>query len=291
MNPAGIKFTKMSAGGNDFVVIDNVTAADEPTVVDVDLVRRICARALSVGADGVIVLEPSRQASVKMSYYNADGGRASLCGNGVRCAARMVAVRRWAPAGSMRIETDVGTLEAAVEEDRPWFRLPLGRPTVEARSLLLEGSLDEVTIEVQATYVLAGVPHLIVEARDAHAMDRDIFLSRAARLRRHPDLGPEGANVDYVTLRDRKTIDIRCFERGVEGETLSSGSGCIAAALALTRRGRVDAPIVCRSRAGLSSSVALEEGEEGTVSAVLSGDARIIYTGVLNSEALTGFAL
>jgi diaminopimelate epimerase len=289
MSATGIKFTKMSAGGNDFIVIDNVSPTDEPTAIDADFIQRVCARALSVGGDGLIVLEPSGRAHVKMSYFNADGGRAALCGNGVRCVARMTAARRWAPSDGMTIETDVGDLHAALVDDEPWFRLPLGQPTVEARVLTLEGSLDEVSHEIEATYVMAGVPHLLVESRDAHAMDKDLFLSRAARLRGHEDLGPDGANVDFITIRDRNTLDIRCFERGIEGETLSSGSGCIAAALAATGTGKADSPIVCRSRAGFSSTVTLEQETEGTTNAVLAGDARIIYTGVVNAEALTGF--
>jgi diaminopimelate epimerase len=120
-------------------------------------------------------------------------------------------------------------------------------------------------------------------------MDRDRFLSLAARLRRHPDLGPEGANVDFVTPRGREAIDIRFFERGIEGETLTSGTGCIASALALHRSGRTDATVVCRSRAGVTSSVVLSEDPDGGTVATLSGHARIIYTAVMNDEAVRGF--
>ncbi len=289
MKGAGLKFTKMSAGGYDFIMVDGVTAADEPFAIDPDFVRRACSRALSVGADGLILIEPAQSASVTMTYDNADGGRAALCGNGVHCVARMVAVRRWAPPEAMTIQTDAGMLPAGVEGEMSRFSLALGRPALSARTLVLEGSLDEVAREVTGTHVVAGVPHLVVEARDAHGMDRDRFLSLASRLRRHPDLGPEGANVDYVTVRGRDAIDIRFFERGVEGETLTSGTGCIASALTVHRSGKTDATVVCRSRSGVTSTVALSEDPNGGAVATLSGHARIIYTAVMNDEALQGF--
>ena len=289
MTGTGLKFTKMSAGGNDFIMIDGVTAADEPIAFEADFVRRACSRALSVGADGVILIEPSQDASVTMTYYNADGGRAALCGNGVLCVARMVAVRRWAPAEAMTIRTDVGTLPAGVDGEMSRFTLALGRPALTARTLSLSGSLDEVSRDVDATHVVTGVPHLVVEARDAHGMDRDRFLSLASRLRRHPDLGPEGANVDFITVRGRDAIDIRFFERGIEGETLTSGTGCIASALTAHASGKTDATVVCRSRTGVTSTVTLGEDPDGGAVATLSGHARIIYTAVMNDEALRGF--
>jgi diaminopimelate epimerase len=287
-----IKFTKMSAGGNDFIIIDNITAAEHEIVrPDAEFVRRVCARARSVGADGVILIEPANGPHAKMIHYNSDGGRSALCGNGVRCVARILAIKRLAPSDGMKIETDIGTLDAAVEADRPWFRLELGRLETRAMTLMLEGSLDEVSRTFEATLVNPGVPHLVIETRDAHGMSAREFLSISPRLRAHPDLGPEGANVNFITLRDEHSLDIRCYERGVEGETLSSGSGCISAVLVASASGRAVSPVSCRSRAGFVNIVTVERGDDGAITAQLSGDARVVYTGVLNAEALAGFSL
>jgi len=287
-----VKFTKMSAGGNDFIVLDNITAAEHEIVkVDPDFVRHVCARALSVGADGVILVEPSTTAHARMIYFNSDGGRADLCGNGVRCVARLLVLKRLAPSDGLTIETDVGTLSAAVEGDRPWFRLPLGPPELRSVTLHLEGSLDEVSRTFNGTLVKVGVPHLVLTSRDAHGMSARELSALAPRLRSHPDLGPGGANVDFITVRDAHALDIRCYERGVEAETLSSGSGCIAAALAATTSGTAESPVSCRSRTGLTSAVTFTPGAGGggALDATLAGDARVIYTGVLNAEALAGF--
>lgn len=288
-----MEFTKMSAGGNDFVVVDRIAAtrAGAPPRIDEDFVRRVCARSLSAGADGLILMERAGPDRVRMIYFNADGGRAALCGNGVRCVARLAALRRHAPAGGMVIETDAGPLEAAVEGVRPWFRLPLGVPQMRPVVLRLERSTGpggEPRV-VKGTWVMAGVPHLVTAVADAHAMTTGEVRTLGPALRAHPDLGPEGANVDFVTIRGRHALDIRCWERGVEDETLSSGSGCIASALAVTAAGAAWSPIDCRSRAGFASVVTLVPGDGGAYDAVLSGDARIIYDGVLSPEALEGF--
>ena len=289
MTPPVIRFTKMSAAGNDFIVIDNLTAPEgEPVEIDSAFVRRVCARAVSVGADGVIVVSSSPSAHARMVYYNADGGRAALCGNGVRCVARLLALKRVAPADGMTVETDIGVLSAAMEGDRAWFRLPLGAPQLRPVTLELPGGLDEISRVYEGTLVLAGVPHFVVETREAHAMPERVVLSVAPRLRRHPDLGPDGANVDFVTVHDPHTIDLRCYERGVEAETLSSGSGCIAAALALVHSGRGESPVACRSRAGFTSTVTLSPAGDDRIDAVLLGEARVIYTGVLHTDALAG---
>jgi diaminopimelate epimerase len=228
-----------------------------------------------------------------MVYFNADGGRAALCGNGVRCVARLAALRGHAPADGMVIETDTGALEAAVERDRPWFRLPLGEPQVRPVSLRVggrEGFGGEPRV-IEATWVMAGVPHVVAAVGEAHTMPESELRYLGPALRAHPELGPQGANVDFITIRSRHALDIRCWERGVEGETLSSGSGCIASALAATTAGLADSPVDCRSRAGFVSTVTLEPRGDGLCDAVLSGDARIVYDGVLSPEALAGFSL
>ncbi|HEY3174582.1 MAG TPA: diaminopimelate epimerase [Candidatus Polarisedimenticolia bacterium] len=286
-----LEFTKMSAGGNDFVVLDRIATAraGAAPAIDRGFVRRVCARALSVGADGLILIEPAGPGHVKMIYFNADGGRAALCGNGVRCVARLAALRGHAPAEGMVIETDAGPLQAAVEGARSWFRLPLGVPEVRQVVLRLRGGAGSEPRGVEGTWVMAGVPHVVVAVPDAHAMTEGELRAMAPAIRAHPDLGPEGANVDFITIRGRHALDLRCWERGVEGETLSSGSGCIASAMAVTAAGLAWSPVDCRSRAGFVSTVTIEPGEGGTCSAVLSGDARIVYDGVLSPEALEGF--
>ena len=287
-----LDFTKMSAGGNDFLVVDRFAGAQgtaRSLVIDSDFVRRVCRRALSVGGDGLILIEPTAKADVRMIYYNADGGRAALCGNGVRCVARLASLRGHARASGMTIEADCGILQAEVTGEVAGFSLALGRPEVRQMRLRVDGPSDEAGVAIQAALATVGVPHLVVESSDAHGMTSDELAHSAGPLRGHPDLGPAGANVDFFTIRDRHALDIRCWERGIEGETLSSGSGCIATTLIAVRAGLADSPVSCRSRTGLVSTVTIQPGPDETISAHLSGDARVIYEGRLDTEALSGF--
>ncbi len=275
-------FTKVSGGGNDFIVWDNLAPGQEPVRPTSHEISRMCTRGLSVGADGVILIEPAEPAGaadLRMIYFNRDGGRAALCGNGVRCVARLAALRGHASAGGMRIQTDVGVLAARVQAEQATFTIQLPDTRLEARSLLVQ--LSGAQVSVEATWVLVGVPHLVVVRDEVHRMD---LLPLAPLLRAHPALGTDGANVDFITPRDRHTLDLRCWERGVEAETLSSGSGCIASALAAVSLGLAESPVTCRSRTGLSSTVSLSEGQ-----AAIRGDARIIYTAQLQPEAIRGF--
>lgn len=289
MTAGGIPFTKMSAGGNDFIVLDAFRSGGHGAPLpDPEFIRRVCRRALSVGADGVIEIAPDPAADVRMSYWNADGGRAALCGNGVRCVARLAEISGYGSAEGMTILTDAGLLQAGVRGTDAWFRVPIGIPECRAMQLNIELPSGE-SARFDGLLVTVGVPHLVIETADAHGMPPARLALLAPPLRHHAELGPAGANVDFVSVRSRREAAIRCWERGVEGETLSSGTGCIATALALAHGGRCDDEVVLVSRSGLSSSVKLENRGIGPVQAVLCGDARLVYSARLGAEATTGF--
>jgi diaminopimelate epimerase len=112
-------------------------------------------------------------------------------------------------------------------------------------------------------------------------------LDDAPALRSHPDLGPGGANVDFFAARGRGRVDARYYERGIEGETLSSGSGTIAVALAAVHLGLATSPVTCTNRLGLQSTVTLVDSPKG-LEATLAGDARIVFSGRLRRDTLAG---
>jgi diaminopimelate epimerase len=238
-------------------------------------VRRVCHRGLGVGADGFILVEPSSAADLRMIYYNRDGGAADLCGNGLRCVARWAA-RTGSFPRLMRIETGAGVLTADGAAEPPWFVLPLGAAVPE-RVTLAVGSR-----RVEGVRIEAGVPHLAIEVPDAFAVD---VLDDAAALRSHEDLGPGGANLDYFTPRGGSRVDVRFYERGVEAETLSSGSGTIAVGVAASMLHAMTSPIVCRNREGLESRVTIA-GEGASREATLAGEVRMLFRGRLVREML-----
>lgn len=271
---AGLPFYKVSGAGNDFVLIDAREAV--PGLDPARWARAICPRRLSVGADGLIVVEPSGEATLRMTYVNADGSRA-FCGNGTLCVARWAHEVGGFPA-ELTLETDEGIIPARVRGARVEIRLgPPGdlRPGV---------SLEPGGLAGQGTYVDVGCPHLVVFCETWPEDDR--FAAQASALRRHPDLGEAGANVDFAMVEDPHRLRLRVFERGVEAETLASGTGCLAAALAASERGLAASPVSCLTQGGETLKVRFRRQESGYDALSLEGSVRLVYTGTLGPDLM-----
>lgn len=284
MTGSGARFWKMSGAGNDFIVLPG---APESLGEDAAaFVRRVCRRGLDVGADGVLFVSPgdagpkgasatSGTHDAALVHYNADGGRSDFCGNGSRCAARFAVLSGFA-SWPVRLRTDCGVLLA--ESAGAGVRIEVPAPTAPApRRLVVDGAAHE------GFFLTAGVPHFVLRAPDPRAVD---VATLGAALRRHPDLGAAGANVDFVGPAPEGgggPWALRTFERGVEAETLACGSGAIAAAAVLAREG-VRSPIRVRPTSGIDLQVDFEGGAEGPRAFHLTGEARVVYEGVLASD-------
>jgi len=276
-----VEFSKFAGGGNDFVIIDN----RRREITDgAALARIVCTRRLSVGADGLILIETSNRARLKMVYFNPDGSRA-FCGNGTRCAARFSYMNVVAPR-RMTIETDAGVVPAEVlENGEVSLTLPGPGDFVEKPLRTPEGS------SVEGCFLTVGVPHYVVPVHQG-LWTRDLS-AVGPTIRRHPDLGADGANADFVLVRDRGAIEIRTWERGVEGETLSCGSGVMASVAAMAIRGEVDPSVSVLTRSGIRYRVELEWEDPGTRKVIksirFSGDARLIFKSSFTADTMSGF--
>jgi len=272
-----LTFSKMAGGGNDFVVIDNrsgrIGDAEE-------LTRRICTPHLSVGADGLILIENTGRATFRMRYLNADGSLADFCANGTRCAARFAYVNVIAPK-RMTIETGAGVVGAEVS-DGGHVTLSLQPPHSFVDRPLRVG--DTV---IRGRSIIVGVPHYVLFLRGDLWSQDIVPLGRA--IRTHPDLQPAGANVNFVVVRDPNAIEVRTYERGVEAETLSCGSGVVASAITSALSRNVMSPVKVLTRSGITLEVsfALEGGMPRDVQ--LRGDARIVYRATMTPETTEGF--
>ena len=267
------RFTKVAGGGNDFLLFE----ADGRVLSNEDRRRLslVCRRGLSVGADGALFLSPGGGAGrLRLDYYNADGGLASFCANGTRCAARY-AVRHGLASGEPVLETGWGPIPARVDDLRVTLRLPpLPAPEPDV-------PVGGEGLPSTATPMCVGVPHLVVFVEGSLAA---LPIERLGPpLRRHPAL-PDGANVNFVKVEGRG-LAIRTFERGVEAETLACGSGVVASAVVAASQGRVSPPVSCSTRSGVSFTVAFSPGGGATTDATLTGDAREIFTAELTEEA------
>lgn len=268
----------MAGGGNDFVVIDN--RARRIANVE-EFTRRICTPHLSVGADGLILIDKSDRASVRMIYYNADGSRADFCANGTRCSARFALLAGIA-SHRMTIETDAGVMRAEVDE-HGLVTLSVSSPAAVQLSRPLRAG-DQT---IQGASLMMGVPHYVIFLRDDLWSVDIVPLGRA--IRRHPELQPEGANVNFVVIRDPQSIEVRTYERGVEAETLSCGSGVIASVSASALYGRVTSPVKVLTRSGIAFEVSFTREGNELRDLRLKGDARVVYRGSMTAETIEGF--
>ena len=253
----------LSGAGNDFLAqVDPATTPEAATV------RAWCRRGTSLGADGFLTLERFED-GVRLGHWNPDGQRSALCLNGSRCAVQLACHLGWHVGGRLVLYTDSGPLVGRrIDARRTSVDLPpvLGEPT--PCSLRLDGE----TFETWRLRV--GVPHLVVPWEGGLA---DLPMGRLGpALRAHPDLGPEGANVDFVHFLDTDRFEVRCYERGVEGETLACGTGVVAASAVGVATGWLTPPVVAVTAGGFDLGVSGSVADNRLSHVSLSGDARLL---------------
>ncbi len=271
MIPKGRSFYKMSGSGNDFVFVD---ARIEPRgrLGDAGVIRDLCARGTGVGADGIVFLEPSDRADIRLTYLNADGSRADFCGNATLCTTRLTAELGAADPAGFAIETDSGIVRARIAKGLPEIDLP---PVTDVRADAA-GILAQ-TGESRIGFALVGVPHLVIRCDDVSTVD---VVGRGRPLRFHESL-PHGANVNFVSQGPDGRWKYRTYERGVENETLACGSGAVGAAILLATWGEASSPVEIETRSGRSVRVTLRRANEGW-SPSLAGEGRVVFQGSLS---------
>jgi len=252
-----MKFTKMHGCGNDYIYID---AAREPvpTAKKPELVRALSDRHFGIGSDGVIFIHPSAEADFEMEMYNADGSRAEMCGNGIRCVGKYVYDKKLTDKEQLTIISAGKTkaLQLSVSDGKvEKVRVAMGAP--ELLPILCDTSpAVNVPLPVDGqqycvTCVSMGNPHAVIFLDEAPWLGdlSELDLERIGpRFENHP-LFPNRINTEFVTVSDRHTVSMRVWERGA-GETLACGTGCCAVAAACVLNGRTDERITVKLRGG-----------------------------------------
>lgn len=284
--PSEIKFTKMHGNGNDFVLIDEFSGEIIPEEVKPQLVKAVCNRRFGVGADGLIFIQQSNKADARFHFFNSDGSIAEMCGNGIRCFSRYVVENGYAPQ-KLVVETLAGNKELEVRtEGTYWVKVDMGEPLfdsdkIPAQDVGNEGlgvwkntfNVKGDNVEVYA--VNTGVPHAIIFRDD---LGGDIV--PIARGIRYSNLFPDGANVNFVKVNSEGEITIRTYERGVEDETLSCGTGSVAAAVMAHKLGLVSSSVNVKTRGGL---LVIDVGER----TYMTGSASRVFDGTLWTSELS----
>jgi diaminopimelate epimerase len=266
-----LEFSKMSASGNDFVMIDNRDGKVYDRFPDVlDFVAKICRFHHSVGADGVILIENSSQHDFRWRFFNADGSEAEMCGNGGRCAARFAFMNGIA-GEKMSFETVAGIIKAEVFGQK--VKLQLTKP----HDLKLDYPLNLDDKQFFASSVNTGVPHAVLLVVDVGQVAVDQL---GRMIRYHSAFGKAGTNVNFVQVLDKNNVKIRTYERGVEGETYACGTGAVASGVILTEKSLVTSPVNIHTKGGEILKIYINN------EVYLEGDAKFIYKGLLHEEAL-----
>lgn len=274
-----IEFFKMNGSGNDFILIDNRQNVVENIGLKIEeFVKRICKRGLSIGADGVILIENTNEPDCDFAwqFYNSDGSKASMCGNGSRCAVRFAYLKGIISDTKTTFLTGAGKIYGEI----------VGINTVKVQ---LTKPTDYKTIELdnQTMYFInTGVPHLVIFVDDLDAVD---VAKLGAKYRYHEAFAPAGTNVNFVKILDNNTIAIRTYERGVESETLACGTGSTASSLISGLVSKANTPIEVHTRSGKVLKVYFQikdiQSSEPIDIVFLEGDSMLSFVGTMIDEA------
>jgi len=261
-----IIFTKLHGNGNDFILINEYDQEIVPESKKSSFAERFCARRFGVGADGVLFLSRSKHANLKMRIFNPDGSEAEMCGNGIRCVVKYAIDAGYVRQGKVVVETIAGEIEAEARKDtanQTWVKVDMGVPKFEFFEKELEGR--------KVSAVNTGVPHAVIFVDDLSVPMAQV----APKIRHHP-LFPEGANVNFVKV-GKNALEIRTYERGVEAETLSCGTGAAASVAVANKLGKIDDVVNVKTKGGILYA-SLRDGH-----VFLEGTAETIYEGVIRS--------
>jgi diaminopimelate epimerase len=282
---SNIRFTKMSGSGNDFIVIDN-RLGELPAELASEFTRLVSRRRLSIGADGVVLIEQPTRSGVDFNwrYINADGSDGEMCGNGAMCGARFAALHEIAPPECAFL-TPSGIVHAVTTGGRndPDVRIAIAQPGPVRHGV----NATIGGIEMTFSAIQVGVPHAVAIVPDADCFpDGMSFNAFGRETRLHEVFAPAGTNVNIITIRNRNTIRMRTYERGVEDETLACGTGAIASAIIAANLGLVDLPVSVVVSSGRRLTVHATLHGEHASDVLLEGQAHVIADGVIGADAL-----
>jgi diaminopimelate epimerase len=267
-----IYFTKLQGNGNDFVLIDETEGAVVPDEMRRQFAALYCDRRFGVGADGILFLSKSDKADLKMRLFQPDESEAEMCGNGIRCLAKYARDRDYVK-DECTVETLAGIIRVKMRYDAEGeFLATIGMPAPKfARSDIPATGEGEYKEEIAGNTVYAvntGVPHAVIIVDEIGIVDMEEV---GPIVRNHASF-VNGANVNFVEKAGENTLRIRTYERGVEEETLSCGTGAMASAAVARKLGMVGDTVQVETWGG-PVSVRLGEVNE------IEGPARTVFTG------------
>lgn len=275
-----IAFSKMNGCGNDFIIIDNRKQVISEGLAG-EFARKVCARKVSLGADGLLLLENSAKLDFKMRLFNPDGSEGEMCGNGARCIARF-AYMQGISGKELAFETKAGRIEGSI--------LAEDKVEIKIREVLLFREISELrqifVIDRFYDYysLFLGVPHCVIFVKQDFPLYQLHELSRQIRF--NQDHFPSGTNVNFVTVENNRTLFVKTYERGVEEITLACGTGATSSAVVAALTKKAVPPVVVNTLGGILE-VTFVEDNEAFKDIKLVGDAKLVVRGELTPDAFS----
>jgi diaminopimelate epimerase len=271
-----LKFAKLHGNGNDFILIDElskeVIADDDKS----DFALKYCDRRFGIGADGILYLGRSDKAEIKMRILNSDGTEAEMCGNGIRCLVKYALDKGYIKEKAT-VETLAGILPVSSRiEDKTWVTVDMGKPLFKRENIPAQETGEFLNVHIHGYRVSAvntGVPHAVIFVDSLEDVD---LLVKAPEIR-HDPVFPKGTNVNFVSVDSDNEITIRTYERGVEDETMSCGTGSVACAAVAHRLGKTGRRVKVNTKGG-ELMISLSDD-----TAFMEGPAERVFDGVIYS--------
>jgi diaminopimelate epimerase len=255
-----LHFFKYQGTGNDFVLIDNRLETFPKTTA---LIKMLCDRRFGIGGDGLILLENDSETDFKMVYYNSDGNQSSMCGNGGRCLVAFAKKLQIIDLETSFMAVD-GLHHATINAD-------------ETVSLQMK-DVSEITVKDDYVFMNTGSPHhvqIVDQIKNFNVKDS------GAQIRYSALYGNEGTNVNFVQQINPDTFAVRTYERGVEDETLSCGTGVTAVAIAMFVTGKTVNSEVNLNVEGGALKVNFHQEKENFTNIFLTGPATLVFSGTI----------
>lgn len=283
-----LRFTKMHALGNDFIVIDGIPTHRDGRDLELrgisKLSIRLCNRHFGIGADQMLILLKSNIADFRMRVFNADGGEVEMCGNGIRCIAKYIWDRGFSKKDILKIETLAGIISP--EKAGSMVKVDMGKPILNGKQIPvnLNGRIIDYPLKIKAkifniTCLSMGNPHAVIFVDDLS----DFPVSYYGNMIENHQLFPKRTNVEFIEVIDKNNIKMRVWERGV-GETMACGTGACASTVASSLKELTSKKITVHL---LGGELFIEWADDGHV--YMRGPAVEVFEGKIKINSSEGF--
>ena len=271
-----LEFTKMHGAGNDFIMVD---ARRKKIKNPGQLAKKLCQRHYGIGADGLVLVLPSKKADYRMRIMNSDGSEAEMCGNGIRCFAKFIKEKRISKKEKLTVETLAGIIKPELVGNQ--VRVDMGEPRLSKKEIPMIGNSEPAINEelevnggsVHLTAVSMGNPHAIVFVKE---LDTYPFEKIGREIEKSSEF-PNKTNAEFVEVKNEKEIEIKVWERGV-GPTLACGTGACASVVAASLNGKTGRMV----KVNLPGGKLIVEWSQEDNHVYMTGPAETVFEGTVN---------